>query len=196
MIFIESEIWSVSIFWKKRNEIASLWRLLNIFKQSANCLFEVNLFKSKSEVYLSFVPIPAPNFPKYPDFLPSFKTRLIIFLFSPSFIPVVLVSSLSSSIIWTLLIASAFKFWRAIVWSLLKNSLPSTNILVTSSPWALTFPSVPIWIPGNFLIKSPTLSSCLTLNAFVLKAMVSCLIFIGTIAFIVTSSNWFTSFLI
>ena len=85
--------------------------------------------------------------------------------------------------------ASADKFFIATAGSPLKNSFPSTYTFETSSPCAFTFPLASTSTPGNFFNKSSTLSSTRTLNALVLKAIVSFLIEIGITALMFTSSK-------
>ena len=76
-------------------------------------------------------------------------------------------ASLSLSKTSMLFTASAGSDLMAVVTSSPKNSLPSTKIFCTSSPWASTAPSV-IVIPGIFLSRPSTSASVATLKALAL----------------------------
>ena len=68
--------------------------------------------------------------------------------------------------------ASAGRLRRAMLGSLPKNSLPSTRIFWTCSPWAWICPPC-IVMPGIFLIKSSAWALVCVLKALALKEVVS-----------------------
>ncbi len=112
----------------------------------------------------SSVPPPPMIFPKAPFFLSFFNFRLIVFSLLPSSNPVSWAWSLILSYTCTLSIASAGKFFVAILGSLPKNSLPSTNTLLTVWPCAFTVPSFCTCTPGSFFNNCSTLALGCVLN--------------------------------
>ena len=107
----------------------------------------------------------------------------------PSSYPEKSASSLFPSNIFILLTRLAGSVWRAAIGLLRKYSVPSIYIFLTSSPFAINFPST-IWKPGNFFNKSSNSASSGTFNAFALNSVVSPFWIIkGGLAVITTSSS-------
>ncbi len=116
----------------------------------------------------------------------------MVFSLLPSSKPVSCAWSLSLSYTCTLSIASAGKFFVAILGSLPKNSLPSTNTFCTFSPCAFTVPSLSTFTPGSFFKRSSTLALGCVLNEPALYCTVSPIrVTGGASAFTTTSSRIF-----
>ncbi len=159
------------------------------------CLAPLNEFTLNFPWYRSSVPAPAFTFPKAPFFLSFFNLRLIVFSLLPSSKPVICAWSLNLSYTCTLSIASAGKFFVAILGSLPKNSFPSTKTFCTFSPCAFTVPSFSTFTPGSFFKRSSTLALGWVLKEPALYCIVSPTNVTGGASITTSSSTLFLSYI-
>ena len=133
----------------------------------------------KLPLYLSSVPYPASALPNQPFFMFFFTVRLMTVSSSPSSTPVMRARSLLRSTTCSFSTILTGRLREATVGSSLKNSLPSTRILLTSLPLAVILPSELTSTPGRRLSRSSTTALGCVLYDSAENSTVSSITFIG-----------------
>ena len=136
-------------------------------------------FTVKLALYLSSVPYPASALPNQPLCMPFFTVRFITVSSSPSSTPVIRARSLFRFTTCSFSTMFTGRFREATVGSSLKNSLPSTSILLISCPLAVILPSLLTSTPGRRFSRSSTTALGCVLYDSAANSTVSSITFIG-----------------